>query len=299
MHHGKALHESQRGRIIDCAVCEYAHVEPLPTSEVLAWRYEDYPVTPAYLSRTLEDLAWWRMWFGRRLDRLAAISRSEVGNRRVLDVGSGLGYFLEKASTNGWEAIGVEPSVARCAHARTLGCRVFEGTLDEVAVQEELGQFDAIHASEVLEHVLDPAAMLSRFRDLLRPGGSVCVVVPNDFNPVQGMVVGSSGAAEWWVTPEHHLNYFTHRSLARLAVRCGLDVVETTSTFPIDFFLLMGDHYVGNDALGRECHRRRVKFELTVSEQNGFSWYDDLSRAFASLALGREAVLWARRPRGS
>jgi SAM-dependent methyltransferase len=40
------------------------------------------------------------------------------------------------------------------------------------------GPFDGIVCFNVLEHIADDAAVFSRFAELLRPGGAVCVIVP-------------------------------------------------------------------------------------------------------------------------
>lgn len=294
-HSGPKLHEENGFFVIDCEACGYAHVHPMPTPEELSAQYTDYPVAPAYLSRTREDLEWWQQLFGWRLRRLQIIGNAGA-HRRVLDVGAGLGYFSELASRMGWESVGVEPSRHRCAHARSIGCEIYEGTLDEAIAAGGIGNFDAIHASEVLEHIRDPLSMLISMRNLLRPGGALCVVVPNDFNPIQLIATNRDGIKKWWVSPQHHLNYFNHTSFSRLAIKAGLQVVDITSTFPIDIFLLMGENYIGNDQLGRACHHRRTKLELAVGAFEKMTWYEDLNRAFATLGIGREVVLWAQRP---
>ena len=73
------------------------------------------------------------------------------------------------------------------------------------------GGFDALTMFNVLEHVLDPWAMLNTAHELLRPGGVLVVQVPNDFSPLQEAVrshldvalVGRRG---------DHVNYFDFES---------------------------------------------------------------------------------------
>lgn len=59
-------------------------------------------------------------------------------------------------------------------------------------------RFHAIIASEVLEHVDDPAGALRRFRDALHPGGVVLVTVPNGYGPWEiGQALSPRRAAGW------------------------------------------------------------------------------------------------------
>lgn len=292
-HHGPLLAERNGFAVIDCAACGFAHATPVPTVEELVATYaHDYYAAekPLYLARTEEDRAWWLDVYDERLQRMEA--GLPAGDRIMLDIGSGPGLFLDAAAARGWRTLGVEPSRQAAAHARGLGHDIREGFFD-AAMAATLPQVDAIHMALVLEHVPDPAALLAAARGLLRPGGALCVVVPNDFNPLQ-CAAQAQGLSPWWVAPPHHLNYFTGTTLARLVERAGFRVVHCGATFPMELFLLMGDVYVGNDALGRACHRKRKVFETAL---RAAGQADLLARLYDSLAaqgLGRELVLHAQ-----
>jgi len=43
------------------------------------------------------------------------------GSRRILDVGSGPGYFLLHGKNRGWQTLGIEPSKQAAEHGRKLG----------------------------------------------------------------------------------------------------------------------------------------------------------------------------------
>jgi hypothetical protein len=45
----------------------------------------------------------------------------------------------------------------------------------------------------------------------------------------------------------------------------GFQVVATSASFPMEFFLLMGQNYVGDEALGKRCHQQRMQFEKNLS----------------------------------
>jgi SAM-dependent methyltransferase len=280
--------------IIDCLVCGYKHVDPLPTSDELSSFYaEEFYATekPVYIQRYLEDEPWWKLVYSNRLRHLELMGLEE---KSVLDVGSGPGLFLKFAIENGWKALGVEPSKIAVEHTRSLGCEVIEGFLD-LELSKKIGKFSAIHASEVLEHLPDPKGMLDLFHSLLDKDGLICICVPNDFNVFQEALVADLGYKEWWVDKRHHLNYFSHDSLVKLLEKSRFAVEKITSSFPIDLFLMMGDNYIGDDVLGRQCHTRRMNFELAMQKTGLGGTQEKIYESFAQLGLGREILVYARK----
>jgi len=71
-------------------------------------------------------------------------------------------------------------------------------------------------------------------------------------------------------------------------------VIDSVSTFPIDFFLLMGKNYIGNDTLGREAHGLRKAFDLNILRSENPNLLHNFYRSLAKMGLGREIVLYAR-----
>jgi len=293
-HFGTVCDRSDEHSIIACEPCGFRHVVPLPSEARLGDVYRDEYYTlekPLYLNEHEEDIEWWRLCFRERLELFER--HLDVLQRRVLEIGSGPGTFLEVARWRGWEAIGIEPSRAAAAYARARDLDVIESFFtDELA--QTLEPFDVVHLSDVLEHVPDPASMLRRARRVLTPEGLIAVVVPNDYNTIQRALRDYHGFRPWWVAPPHHLNYFDFDSLERLLERCGFDVVERSCTFPIDWFLLMGENYVDQPTLGRQCHARRKQFELRLDAAELGELKARLYRAFAECGIGRQAFVTAR-----
>jgi SAM-dependent methyltransferase len=295
-HSGPLLASVGEFDVVDCRQCGFRHVLPIPTTEMLtsAYAHEYYSKEkPLYIERYLEDREWWDSVYDARYATLEALLGP--GRRRILDIGSGPGLFLARGRERGWRAKGVEPSVHAAAYSRdTLGLDVSEVFLDSASAAA-LGRFDAISLSLVLEHLPDPRAMLRIVHGLLEPGGVLCLVAPNDFNPIQAIAHGNLGLPAWWIAPPHHLNFFDRPSLQMLLQAVGFEVVHDEVTFPIDLFLLMGDSYIGNDALGRECHRRRMAFELNLVKAGRADLLQQLYARLATLGIGRELVFFARK----
>ncbi|MDP2676857.1 MAG: class I SAM-dependent methyltransferase [bacterium] len=289
-HRGIVLDSVNGHDVIECEACGFKHIIPIPSDKVLhdLYREEYYTAEkPLYFKRMEEDLDWWNITYTMRL----AIFEKYLSKdrRQLLDIGSGPGYFLLQAKKRGWDGTGIEPSRQASAYSKKRGLTIIESFLNKNTAKE-LGGFDVIHMSEVMEHLPDPFLMIQLSYDLLRPGGLVCVVSPNDYSPLQKLLRKDHAYKPWWVVPPHHINYFDFGSIARLLQKNSFDVIEKIGTFPMEFFLLAGENYVGNDVLGRAVHEKRKNFETNLYKSDQ-KYLEELYRSFAQKGIGREFIV--------
>ena len=297
-HHGAHIASANGHDIIACAACGFRHALPLPDPAALEREYREHYYAsekPDFLKHAGEDQHWFEL---AQTDRLEIFERLlPPSRRRLLDIGCGPGFFLATAIQRGWTASGIEPSRQAAAHARGLigengGATVTEGFFGPQTAPG-LGRFDVICLTNMLEHVPDPIHILEQARDLLDAGGLIAVGVPNDFSPLQIAGKAAAGVGDWWLAPPHHLNYFDFDSLEALLTRLDFRVVERTTSFPMEAFLMMGENYVGDAALGRACHNKRKAFDLAFEAAGLKETRRAFYRALADLGLGREAVVIA------
>ncbi len=294
-HYGVVLDSVGTFDVIDCEVCGFIHIIPVPILEEVenAYRQEYYSTEkPLYIERAKEDFDWWNLVYSERYDSFEQLLSSN--SRKILDIGSGPGYFLLHGKQRGWDTLGIEPSAQAAEHSRQLGLEIIEDFLTENTVGK-LGDFDVVHASEVLEHIPEPESILKLAYSLLNPGGLLCVAAPNDYNPLQDALRESCGYKNWWVAPPHHINYFSFESLRRLIQSIGFEIFDSKATFPMEFFLLCGKNYVGDDSVGRQCHAMRKNFELNLKKAGMEKFRRELYQFLASNNVGREIVLFARK----
>ncbi len=293
---GPLLDEVQGFAVMDCRRCGFKHVHPRPTAEELRriYRHEYYEQDkPCMIEHQAEDAPWWRLVDDRRLEFLEREAPA-APCRSLLDVGCGTGRFLLRARERGWQVRGLEPSRRAAAHAREQGLAVEECFLDEYQA-DQTAPFAAVTMHEVLEHIPDPGALVRRCVELLAPGGLLALSVPNDYSPLQG-VLRDLGTRPWWVAPPHHLNFFDFASLRGLLERSGLAVLHEEGSFPMELFLLMGDNYLDDPALGRLCHGKRKHLELALEQAGRRDLLDGLGRALATAGLGRTIWMVGRKP---
>jgi SAM-dependent methyltransferase len=295
-HEGRELARDAAGHaVIDCESCDFAHYWPKPTVDELRGYYArafyETHVPPDWAEKEAAEEPYWQIEHHDRIDAFAEWLGQPTG--RLLDVGCGGGWLLAHARERGWDVLGIEPSRHMWRRAVTRA-PVLHGTFDDIDLTGR-GPFDAVHLKLVLEHVADPPRFLEGVRAAVRPGGVVCVEVPNDFNALQQAVRVCLDKPAWWLSYPAHINYFTFDSLERLLARTGLRPVLREATYPMELFLLQGLDYIGRDELGRRCHEQRMRLEQNL-ERAGLG---DLRRCLAHwLALndiGRDAVVYAIR----
>jgi len=269
MHKGKVVAEKGKFKVIECEMCGFKHLDPIPSKEEIKEFYERQyyqEKIPKLLDPEKEEkeLQWSNLWYRDRLLTLNKYIEDEP--KILLDVGCGNGFFLKFMSENGWEAFGIEPSPKASEHARSLGLNVFNTTLEEFVEKRWCGYFDAINLKCVLEHVPNPMEILEICKSLLKDSGMICVEVPNDFNILQ-LQVHKLNKPQYWIAIPDHINYFDFDSLEKLLKSLDYEIVLRTTDFPMEFFLLMGEDYIGNDEVGSKCHQKRMKFELSLPDE--------------------------------
>ncbi len=273
----------------------YHRLEPLPTAEEVENFYRDqyYEVVRARRGWSNDekkaklDAVWMEETLWKDIQTLLERHVPNDHTRSLLDIGCGHGRFGHYMSTLGWNVVGVEPSNDAAGHARSLGLKVY------ASIQEcfrNTPPFDAVTLLNVLEHVIDPIDLLRGIRDRLRAHGILVVRVPNDFSVLQKVAQERLNRKPWWIAIPDHLNYFNYKSLLRVLEKLEFRVFDIMSDFPMEMFLLFGDDYIGDQELGRICHKKRVNFELSLPAELRRNLY----RSFANLGIGRNCLVFAK-----
>jgi ubiquinone/menaquinone biosynthesis C-methylase UbiE len=112
--------------------------------------------------------------------RVRAIRRllDAAPETRVLEVGVGGGNVLERIRGRR-VGIDLSPYILHKAQAR-LGAAAALVRGDAMALPFADGAFDRVYCSGVLEHVLEPEAVVREMRRVLAPSGFAVVSVPNE-----------------------------------------------------------------------------------------------------------------------
>ncbi|MCP4449553.1 MAG: class I SAM-dependent methyltransferase [Myxococcales bacterium] len=218
-----------------------------------------------------------------------ALSNHAPG-KRVLEIGCGTGDLLLHLEEQGFEVSGVEIAKAAADFAGARNLDVHHGAFEEYAMQEGMAEsLDGVLLMNVLEQTRDPIEVIRCCERVLAPGGALIIRSGNEFSALQEAACESLQKRQWWVSTPDQINYFSFDSMARLLEGEGFSVVDSWSDFPMEMFLLMGYDYVDAPGIGKECHERRVKFEMSLSPETRRHIY----RSFATAGIGRCVFLVA------
>jgi len=169
----------------------------------------------------------------------------EGRGRRLLDVGAADGLLSRLLAGRGWKVTGLEADPVAAAAGAAHCERMIVADLD-AGVPPLDGAFDAIVCADVLEHLRDPAAVLTALGRALAAGGEVVISIPNVAHLWMrlSLLAGRFEYAERGILDRTHLRFFTRRTLAALVAEAGLRVARMTST-PVPLYQVVPPRWHG------------------------------------------------------
>ncbi len=212
-------------RLVQCQRCGLIYLNPRPTREEMGLFYpSDYEPYAQDVERAESLLSGLDYRYG-VAKRCRTITKRK-GPGYILDVGCGVGHFLNGMKQRGWETFGVEVSAEAATYARErFGLEVFVGELEQA--EFPAAHFDAVTLWHVLEHLRDPLAALVDINRLLKDDGLLVFAIPN-WHSVDARIFG-----EFWVGLDmpRHLYVFPRPALDELLAEAGFKIVESRCFF--------------------------------------------------------------------
>jgi SAM-dependent methyltransferase len=217
-------------RIARCATCGLEQTQPRPAPDALAAHYAAHynfggeaGTTYTSLRARFLESGLYRLWLA--LDGDMSF-HMRPGRGRLLDIGCNEGRGLSLYGRNGFAAVeGLETNPVAAAAARARGFTVHGGALEDLRPAEP---YDVAVLSNVLEHALDPAAMLRQVARILKPGAEVWISCPNAASWQRALF-----GRRWinWHVP-FHIVHFTDATLSRALEAGGFATSERTQITP-------------------------------------------------------------------
>ena len=204
--------------ISHCTACGFRFVTPRPGADEIGRYYqsEEYISHDTGRKNLITRIYTIARYFSIR--GKFRIVKSRLAGGKILDIGCGTGEFLRYCKSKGFSVTGVEPNEKARSFARDQNDIPVSDDLAGVFEKDET--FDCITMWHVLEHVHELDLTLCRIRDMLTPGGTLIVAVPNSNSP-DAAEYGSFWAA--WDVPRH-IYHFTYDSMVRLMGNYGFKI---------------------------------------------------------------------------
>lgn len=221
--------------LVRCRTCATLYVKAVPSDEALSAFYRDSPSQTYWNTVFFPAVAEARRGaiFQPRVDRLKELAaRYGIDPVRVVDVGAGLGLFLEEARALGLghEHWAVEPACDAAIQLRAKGFQTVEGFAADAAASGLGGSADLVASFEVIEHLIDPLAFLMDLGRLVRPGGLVVLsgLCGTGFDI---MTLGEHSKA---VSPPHHLTFLSRTGAETMVAKAGLELLSFLTPGKLD-----------------------------------------------------------------
>jgi len=156
------------------------------------------------------------------------------GGARILEVGAHTGFFSACLRERGCRVTALEVDPRAAAHAAASADRLVVGDVEDPAVRARLdGPYDAVLFMHVLEHLVDPWAVLRAMRGQVAHDGRLVVLLPNVACWRIRKALFLAGAFEYedtGILDRTHLRFFTLDSARGLLETSGYDVGECVGT---------------------------------------------------------------------
>lgn len=177
---GAPLYGEGSFQMVRCPACGFIFLNPRPTAESLLHFYQ------MYLPEEERSIGSWERMMKPVFCHAANLLERYRESGRLLDVGSGFGFFVAEMKQRGWEAAGVEISQKALDYSReVLGLTVYSGPLEKVEFSDD--HFDAVTGFYVIEHLPFPRAFLRECYRVLKPGGLLLLRYPHT-TPIKNLL---------------------------------------------------------------------------------------------------------------
>jgi 2-polyprenyl-3-methyl-5-hydroxy-6-metoxy-1,4-benzoquinol methylase len=153
------------------------------------------------------------------------------GVKSICDLGCGNGHITGRLAALGYQVTGVDASASGIKIARRTypGVEFIEGLIGKDL--NNLGSFDLVISSDVIEHLYRPSDLLEAATSLLKPHGQILLGTPYH-GYLKNLALAATGKMDAHLSALHdggHIKFFSVRTLSMLMNSHGF--VDLSFTF--------------------------------------------------------------------
>lgn len=224
----QSVSESNRGIVnpirvwAKCKKCGLVYGNPLPSEDSVNKYYSSIAKEKfgGIYGNIIERESFLFEMSNIRLDNIRKITDKKT----LLDIGTGIGFFVKSALDRGYDAYGLELTPEDCEYAKThYGLDLIQRNFYSFTEDE---QYDIVTMFEVIEHMRTPLKDLKRINKLVKMDGIFVIATP---------ILDSEYAQQtktenvfWNVVT--HLSYFTKSVLRQYIQSAGFEIINITDS---------------------------------------------------------------------
>lgn len=271
-------------KIVRCKSCSMVYLNPMPTQKEMKVFYNSKyffhkeGIKYGY-GNYLELESLFHVMYRNWLKQLVPYLENNQKQIKILEVGCAAGYFLDIAKQAGYDVYGIEPSPIGTRAQNEYGEHIYLSTFEETEFQNNF--FDLVVFFDLLEHIDNPIMFFDKVVSYLKPGGVIVLTTPNI-----GSIFRKLLGKYWFHFKIDHLNYFSKKTIRKLASRYNLKILVLKNCIKItnlNFILNRLQDYYG------------LKFPIRI-KKNLENWelfkrpfcFPFSSELFVSMKKGRE-----------
>jgi SAM-dependent methyltransferase len=165
-------------------------------------------------------------YYGNERTDVAALVQSSA--LTILDIGCGkgrLGAYL-KSQRPDRQVFGIEYNARMAEEASRVLSGVQVGDLQTMTIQFPNDYFDCLIFADVLEHLVDPVAVLQKVRPMLKKDGKIVCSIPNirHYTAILQIVLRGWEYKDSELFDRTHLRFFSLRGMKELMRDGGYDL---------------------------------------------------------------------------
>lgn len=221
--------------ILRCKACSFAFTQDFPSEDEIGKYYD----APSYISHSdtnkgiVNILYHLARKIALRSKSKIVLKYSALNQGKLLDIGSGTGYFLNKMKELKWIVTGIEKSEA----ARKLAKQKFDIYTQDSEYLYDLNckTKNVITMWHVLEHLEHLNAVMGHLQTILQDDGTVIIALPNKDS------FDAAHYKEYWAAYDvpRHLWHFSPADFNRLAIKHHYEVVDIKPMYFDAFYISM------------------------------------------------------------
>lgn len=149
--------------------------------------------------------------------------------RSILECGCSTGFISKQLAAGGSRVVGIEIDTEAAERARQFCARVLSLDLNRPDWSNDVGErFDLVTYGDVLEHLLEPQAVLCETRNVLEPGGRVLISLPNIafWTMRVKLLMGRFEYESMGLLDHTHLRFFTFHTACKMIEQAGYRIVH-------------------------------------------------------------------------